>query len=182
MSDSAAENQQDYQRSCSELLASRKTLLLATVNRNAEPDISYAPYIRDAQGAFYIFVSRLAAHTANLLQQQCASVLFIREESESRNLFARERLSFRCRVSELKAGEEGYEACLEQMEQVQGPTVAMLRSLPDFHLLRLLPESGSYVVGFGKAFDVDPVTGVLSHIDADRIKQGPGSARDSAQD
>ncbi|WP_027856180.1 HugZ family pyridoxamine 5'-phosphate oxidase [Marinobacterium jannaschii] len=163
---------QAYQRSCHQLISDRQSLLLATVNCEEAPDISYAPYIRDGQGAFYIFVSRLATHTLNLLHSRRASVLFIREESESRNLFARERLSFRCQVTEITPQDTDYKERLDQMEQQLGNTVAMLRSLPDFHLLCLIPEQGRYVVGFGKAFDVDPKSGELSHIDADRLQQG----------
>ncbi len=162
---------ESHQQGCEVLLAERRSLLLATVNPSGEPDISYAPFVRDERGNFYIFVSRLAIHTTNLLSRQQASVLFIREEAESRNLFARERLSFRCRVSELLPQDADYKSWLDQMEQQLGGTVAMLRNLPDFHLLRLTPQSGRYVVGFGKAFDVDPLSGELSHIDADRLQQ-----------
>jgi len=40
------------------------------------------------------------------------------------------------------------------MEQELGNTVALLRSLPDFHLFRFSVEGGSYVRGFGQAWPV----------------------------
>ena len=79
-----------------ELLATQQTLLLSTASANCVPDLSYAPFVRDQAGCFYIFVSELAGHTANLLNNPQASVMFIRQESETRNLFARERAVFNC--------------------------------------------------------------------------------------
>ena len=76
---------------CRKLIASKMTLLLSTASTESVPEISYAPYVQDRAGDFYIYVSELAAHTANLITNRQASILFIHPESESANLFARER-------------------------------------------------------------------------------------------
>ena len=65
---------------------------------------------------------------------------------------------------------EEYDAGLECLAVDHANMIAMLRTLPDFRLFALLPEQGSYVVGFGKAFDVDPKSGDLLHRDQDRLK------------
>jgi hypothetical protein len=51
-----------------------------------------------------------------------------------------------------------------------GPLIQQLRSLADFHLLALAPQSGTYIVGFGRAYELDTVSGELRHIDADRLR------------
>ena len=98
MSEVSQEESRKITTAYHELISSQQTLILATVSADSLPQISYAPYVRDQEGTFYIYVSELAHHTANLLKNQQASVLFIRAESESGNLFARERIVFNCRV------------------------------------------------------------------------------------
>jgi hypothetical protein len=152
------------------LIESRSTLSLATVASDGLPDISYAPFVRDEQGRFCIFVSALAAHTGNLLREPCACVMLIQPESEASNLFARERLTLRCRATEIQRDETDYEPILERMAARFGPLIQQLRSLADFHLLALAPQSGTYIVGFGRAYELDTVSGELRHIDADRLR------------
>jgi len=138
------------------LIQQQKTLLLSTVNAQGEPESSYAPYVRDDDGVFYIYVSELASHTQNMLQKQQVSILIIRSEAESKNLFARERLTFQCKVMEIPTDSENYARQLSSMKQQLGETVALLQSLPDFHLLALRPVSGKYIAGFGQAHTIDP--------------------------
>ncbi|WP_428610246.1 HugZ family protein [Sedimenticola sp.] len=139
---------------CQALIEAYQTLLLSTVAADGQPEISYAPFVRDASGQFYIFVSELAGHTKNLQRQGRAAVLFIRDENETRNPFARERLVLSCQVLEVPSDDPRHEEMLSRMTQRFGDTVALLRSLPDFHLFVLIPDSGRYVVGFGKAYDL----------------------------
>lgn len=136
------------------LLDSRQTLLLATASPEGHPDVSYAPCIRDPKGRFYIFVSELAVHTAHLRNNPKASVMVMEPEAQSRNPFARERATFQCRAREISRTEQSYTQQLDRLQEQFGQTVALLRSLPDFHLFELSPESGRYVAGFGRAFEI----------------------------
>lgn len=154
----------DYRK----LIASQKTMLLSTASLENVPEISFAPYVRDEAGTYYIYVSELARHTANLLQNQRASILFIRPESESRNLFARERAVFRCRVAEVVREDETYPNRIDALQEEFGEVVGILRTLPDFHLFALQPESGQYVVGFGQAFSINLKDDTLQHITPNR--------------
>ena len=81
------EASKDYTESYRQLIKQQQTLLLSTVNKQAEPEASYAPYVRDAGGVFYIYVSELASHTQNMLQKQTASILIIRLKLELVNLY-----------------------------------------------------------------------------------------------
>jgi len=155
MNESNQNKQQDYTDSYQQLIQSQQTLLLSTVTEQGQPESSYAPYVRDENGVFYIFVSELAAHTKNMLQNGYASILFIKPEKETKNLFARERAVFDCLINEVQQQDECYYKQMLIMQEKFGETVGLLRSLPDFHLIALKPVSGKYIAGFGKAFSIN---------------------------
>ncbi len=160
--DKGIENQFENEvQQCEALIQSQQTLLLSTVTEQGKPESSYAPFVRDQQGAFYIYVSELAAHTKNMLQNNVVSVLFIASEKETQNLFARERIVFDCTISEIQKDDEIHDAQLQAMQEKFGETVALLRNLTDFHLLALRPVTGKYIAGFGKAFEINIEQGKL---------------------
>lgn len=159
------QEQQTFNQNCYDLIQSQQTLLISTVTAQAEPESSYAPYVRDSNGVFYIYVSELAAHTKNMMLKLCASILFIQPEQESKNIFARERVTFNCTVCEIQKTDETYNQQLQIMKQQFGETVDLLRSLNDFHLLALTPIKGRYIAGFGKAFIINITDGTLDFDD-----------------
>jgi putative heme iron utilization protein len=132
------------------------TLSMATCSSGGEPEASYAPY-SEVDGDLYVFVSALSTHTANLIQTGRVSVLFIEDEATAAHPFVRRRLTLQCGVEEIARDSDGYEPILDLFETRFGGLVATLRALADFHLLRLHPERGRYVKGFGKAFAIDDV-------------------------
>ncbi|NOS73854.1 MAG: HugZ family protein [Methyloglobulus sp.] len=162
------ENLTERANALQELLASQQTLLLSTASVSGVPDLSYAPFVQDQAGCFYVFVSELAAHTANLLANPQGSVMFIRPESESRNLFARERAVFNCTAREISRHEEIHTTQLTALQDKFGEVVSLLRSLSDFHLFALSPESGRYVAGFGQAYTVNVKDGSVSPFSSKR--------------
>ena len=164
MSEISAQELEDFTRRYHELIASQQTLLLSTASVTGVPDISYAPFVRDHAGFFYIFVSEMAGHTANLLNNPQASLLFIRPESECLNLFARERAVLNCSVKEIRRENEIFINRLHALQDKFGEVVNVLRSLSDFHLFALRPESGRFVIGFGRAFTINMNDGTLRHI------------------
>jgi hypothetical protein len=106
----------------------------------------------------------MACHTANLLNNPQASILFIRPESETPDLFARERAVLSCSVKEIIRDDEIYTDRIQALQDKFGEVVSLLRSLSDFHLFALSPESGRYIVGFGRAFTINMNDGTLRHI------------------
>jgi putative heme iron utilization protein len=129
-----------------------KTLQLATMTLAGKPNGSYSPFVMDEQGNFYIFVSQLASHTQDLLANPQASVLLIQDEAETRQIFARRRISYQCDVERVSVENADYESMLDAMELRFGNVLQVLRGLPDFILFRLRPFQGQYVKGFGKAY------------------------------
>ncbi|WP_293267467.1 pyridoxamine 5'-phosphate oxidase family protein [Neptunomonas sp.] len=151
---------------CMELLHSYNTLQLATVDANGLPHISYAPFIRQDTN-FFIFVSQLAGHTQRLKESTNASVMVIKDEAGSRNLFARERFVADVVASTVEPAE--IKSILDAMEITLGNTVALLRSLPDFILFRLTVTKAKYIAGFGKAYQVDLCRHTVAHISAESL-------------
>lgn len=134
------------------LRQSQRSVILATVGTAGSPEASYAPYVCDETGNFYIFVSRLAQHTRNLETLPEASLLFIEPEHTARQIFARRRLTYRCAVLPIAAGTPEWTSRIELMRKYFGAVVSQLSGLADFRLFRLQPFEGRYVRGFGQAF------------------------------
>jgi putative heme iron utilization protein len=78
--------------------------------------------------------------------------MFLADERESVNPFARKRVSYQCVATEVLREEEGASQILDAMTDKFGPTIVMLRQLPDFRLIELYPQEGLFVRGFGQAF------------------------------
>jgi hypothetical protein len=132
-----------------------RTVVLATVGADGEPEASYAPYIADADRHFFIFVSGLARHTGNLAQTGKADLLFIQDEGAAANPFARVRLSYACRADSVARDSAEWSEVMDRFEREFGNIVPVLRALPDFRLFRLVAQSGRYVRGFGQAYRLE---------------------------
>ncbi len=129
-----------------------KTAVIATVSpHDASPHASYAPYLK-WENHFYILVSGLAQHTGNLLQSGQCHLMFLADERDSVNPFARKRVSYQCDASEVLRSDDRADHILDAMADKFGPTIGMLRQLPDFRLIELSPHEGLFVRGFGQAF------------------------------
>lgn len=140
-----------------QLLQQVSSVQLATLSATGEPEISYTPYVRHGE-CFFLFISRLARHTGNLLNNPAVSLLLIQDESAAKNIFARKRLSLSGKGEVIPSIDPLHSEVLNAFEQLHGPTVALLRTLPDFLLFRIHVHSGSYVQGFGQAFELDALT------------------------
>jgi len=165
------------QQQCEAFLKTRQTLILSTQAQTGTLETSVAPCVL-VDGVVYIFVSELAAHTQNLLwtiehnsnlpdeKSILVSGLFVADESETEQLFARERITLQFVPTEILADETQYQTVLQKMAQQFGEVMSVLTSLPDFHLIALKPKKGGYVKGFGQAFafndclcqDLTPIT------------------------
>lgn len=160
----SAESILAHQQQCQSLIEQQQTAVLATVSPSGEPLSSYAPFHRDADGVFYIFISELAEHTRNLADNPKASVFLIEPESEAKNPFARRRAVFQCRAERIPRDANVFSQVMAAMTEHFGDTVALLQSLADFHLYALHPNKGTYVAGFGQAFELNLATGEFIHI------------------
>lgn len=135
-----------------QLLDQTQSLQMATLNAQGGPAISYAPFIRDEQGCFYVFISQLASHTRDLLQHPQVAIMVIADEHETRQIFARTRATYQCQVEVIGRDEALYNPLLDRMQARFGEVMGVLRGLGDFVLFRLKPQTGRFVMGFGQAF------------------------------
>jgi len=144
----------------------QQTLILSTGNRDGKPLASYTPFVQDNSGNFYIFISDMAEHSNNIkhAEQHNAeiSVLLIEDEQQSRNLFARKRLSYQCKVTFIGREDELWSNLINQFHERFGKIIELLSQLGDFHMYRLIPGRGNFVVGFGKAYSLEQ--GKIIHV------------------
>lgn len=132
-----------------------RSLVMATVGIRSTPRVSYAPYLKAPSGYFYVYLSRLSAHTLDLMDDPVASIMLVEDESEAGQIFARTRVTYLCKAEVIDRKDSGYERILDRFTQRFGNTVDLLRSLPDFVLFELRPRDGRFVMGFGRAYDLE---------------------------
>ena len=133
-----------------------QSVILGTVSTEGVPQASYAPCVIDSERNIYIFVSGLSAHTQNLAATGQVSALFVKDEAETPQMFARQRLSYACTVRRLERDSDEWRAIAQKFQTRFGGIVEVMTGLPDFRIFQLTPQSGRFVVGFGAAYDVDP--------------------------
>jgi putative heme iron utilization protein len=145
------------------------SLFLATVSDKGVPEASAMPMVAGDAGEFYIYVSALSRHTANLESNPQAGMLLIQEEQSAPNAFARERLSYRCQATRVTRDSQRFNDILQEFERRFGPIVETLWNLPDFQLICLSPVSGTYVRGFAQAWQLSgPGLDELQHLNPAR--------------
>lgn len=131
-----------------------RSAILSTVSADGLPQASYAPFLIDGDKNIYIYVSGLSAHTVNLKQTRRASVLFIEDEAETKEIFARRRLTYECSAAPLPRDTTQWQTLIERFEQQFGQVIGLMKGLPDFQLFQLQPDAGQFVIGFGAAYRV----------------------------
>jgi len=128
-----------------------QSLQLATVDSEGFPEASYAAFLRSGDD-FYVYVSELSKHTANLLDNGKVSLLMIEDENKAKLLFARKRITYRATAVHVNRDTEEFNDRMQEFESKFGSFMGMMRKLNDFHLFRIKPISGGFVAGFARAF------------------------------
>ena len=148
-------DKQQIEDDIAHLLDDMKSLMLATVHQDKTPLASYTPFaIADNDSGLWILVSDLAGHAQNLALSGLCSCLLIRDEQDSAQVYVRERLQYEMKSVEYPRDHPQWESGIKALRDRQGTLVETLTSLADFRLFLLLPQSGRYVVGFGKAYEL----------------------------
>jgi putative heme iron utilization protein len=132
-----------------------QSLVLSTVNGDGMPHASYAPFVINAARQVYLLISGLSLHTQNLLTTQRASVMWLEDEAQCQQIFARRRLTYDCTVTVVERDTDAWEAIADQFEARFGAMVKTLRRLGDFQLVCLTPQGGRFVMGFGAAYRIN---------------------------
>ena len=152
------------------LLTEVKSVTLATVHHDGSPLASYTPFSEnDEKNGLWILVSDLAGHAQNLDRSKECSVLVIRDEQDSAQVYVRERLQYEMDAAECPRDDSRWNEGVAALRDRHGGLVDTLTTLGDFRLFQLRPQTGRYVVGFGQAYELK--SGSLSVID--HHLQGP---------
>ncbi|QIM61948.1 heme utilization protein HutZ [Pasteurellaceae bacterium Orientalotternb1] len=139
---------QEFKQQC-------KTIVLATLDKDGNPNVSYAPFVIN-NGEYQVLISTIARHARNLLEVPKVSLMLLEDESKSREIYARRRLTFDATARVLERHSAEWENGVAALQARHGEIVANLAKLEDFKLFCFKPEQGLFVKGFGKAFQVTP--------------------------
>ena len=149
----------------------QKTLQLASITKDGLPHISYSPFVY-LSDCYYIFISDIAKHGQNLKINPQVSIMMIEDEEQSKNIYARKRLTFDTEANLIARDSQHWQTTISTFEQQFGEIVSNLSKLSDFHLYQLVPKAGRFVKGFGQAFDISGADQVdVVHLDKGHTKQ-----------
>jgi heme iron utilization protein len=131
-----------------------QSVIISTANTEGIPNASYTPFVIDNQKNIYIYISGLATHTQNIETNPHVSVLFIEDESQCQQIFARRRLTFDCTATLIERETETWNQIVAQFQERFGEMIAILRGLADFRIFQLTPNGGRFIMGFGTAYEI----------------------------
>ena len=141
----------DQAKALRELLRAQTIAALGTLHDGA-PYVSMVPYARDPDdGGFFIHVSRLAAHTRDMLASPRVSLLIISPGGDSPQ--GRARVTVMGDAHPLVTGSAEY-AAAKARYLGRFPDAAHIFELGDFSIFRIAPISARVVGGFAQAFSV----------------------------
>ena len=147
------------------LRKSLKTVQLATIGADGNPEASYAPYVW-IESYYYLYLSELARHTRNLITNPAISLLLIETEEKSNNLFARQRIILQGKVIRIGRETDRFQLVMAEFRSRFGGFIDVIEPLQDFHLFQIRPQSGRFIRGFAQAYDlVGPELDEFTHFD-----------------
>jgi putative heme iron utilization protein len=132
-----------------------KSIQLSTATLGGTPTASYAPFVQLQENQFGIYISELAAHTHNLVDNPKASVLFIESEEKTKQLFARQRLAYTCDATLHSRDSDTFLLVIDAMKARFKGIMEHLEKMQDFHVVTLNASHASYVRGFAQAYQFE---------------------------
>ncbi|MCH8142227.1 MAG: pyridoxamine 5'-phosphate oxidase family protein, partial [Proteobacteria bacterium] len=115
---------------------------LGTVDKDRNPDTSYACFAVEESDRFYVLVSGYSKHTANMYENPQVSAMFIEDEVEAENLFARQRLTLFCRAEYVNRSHHNWMRAVYLFRQRFREQYETMTEMPDFRFYLLTPFSG----------------------------------------
>jgi len=135
------------------LVQGRTAAALGTLHAGA-PFVSMVPYAVLPDGtAFVVHVSRLAAHTLDMLADPRVSLLVMQAEGEGVAAQALARVSVQGEAAEMAKGSEAERACRD-CYLARFPEAAPLTEFGDFSFFAIRPVQARFVAGFAQAMSL----------------------------
>lgn len=133
-----------------QLLRRRSTAALGTL-RDGAPFVSMVPYAIAADGSgFVVHVSKLAAHTKDMLSDTRVSLLVAEAEGNGKSALALARVSLRGTARRMPSGSPDLSGC-RAAYLARFPEAAQMFDFADFSIFLIRPVSVRFVAGFGEA-------------------------------
>jgi len=132
-----------------QLLHDRMTAALGTLHQG-KPFVSMVPYAVAKDGSFILHVSRLASHTADMLDNPDVSLLIAESEGSEKMAQELARVTIEGGVEILDRDSEKY-ATAREAYLSRFPDAAPLFEFADFNIFIIRPISVRIIAGFGKA-------------------------------
>lgn len=146
-----------------EFKASFGSVCLGTLSKEGKVLCSYAPLIQTTN-ADYIYISEVSEHYESVKNNpKNIEVLFLEDESKAASVILRKRLRFRAEATFIDRGAE-FDRIYDEFERQTGGGggIKTIRTMLDFHLIKLDYKDGGFVKGFGQAYSIDE-SGQIKH-------------------
>lgn len=142
-------------RELGDLIRNHRQAVLGTLDGDA-PYTAMVAYVAEARlASFLIHLSDLSAHKHHLVAHPRVSLLIAEPDDGQREILQHRRLVLDCQASVIPKAASDYEAA-KTAYLARYPRHAMMFTLGDFDLVRLVPRGGLLNAGFGRAFQVGP--------------------------
>jgi hypothetical protein len=139
------------------LIRDTRVAALGTIH-NGEPNLAMvAVAVESDFSAFYIHVSRLGKHTADMEKDPRVSLLLTEADDQRADPQTLARVSLQGTADLLPRSASDYPR-VRDIYLKRFPQAEQLFSLGDFDLWKITPKSGRFVAGFGRAFNLVPET------------------------
>ncbi|WP_418965142.1 pyridoxamine 5'-phosphate oxidase family protein [Cetobacterium sp.] len=146
-------DKEQIEKEIQEFEKSFKSVILGTISKTGEVDVTYAPYL-NYEGERYIYISEIGDHFDNLKDNpQKFEVMFLQDEKEAISVLVRKRLRYNV-VAEFQERDEKFDKILDSFEESVGDGMKVVRKMQDFHLVKLSVIDGRFVKGFGQAYNL----------------------------
>ena len=135
-----------------QLLHGRMIAALGTLHQGA-PFVSMVPFAVAQDGSLILHVSRLAAHTRDMLNNSEVSLLIAELESSGKMPQALARVTFQGRAQMLERDSKKHIDARE-VYLSRFPDAASLFEFSDFNIFIIKPVSARVIAGFGQAVTI----------------------------
>src|SRR5215468_5925578 len=135
-----------------QLLHGRMIAALGTLHQGA-PFVSMVPFAVARDGSLILHVSRLAAHTRDMLNNSEVSLLITEPEASGKMPQALARVTFQGRAQMLERDSQKHIDARE-VYLSRFPDAASLFEFSDFNIFIIKPVSARVIAGFGQAVTI----------------------------
>jgi putative heme iron utilization protein len=137
------------------LVCDTRIAALGTIH-DGEPNLAMVAVAFEADfSAFYIHVSRLGKHTADMQRNPHVSLLITEIDDGRADPQTLVRVSIQATAEMIPRSTPDY-LRVKEIYLARFPEAEQLFGLGDFNLWRISPKGGRFVAGFGRAFNFAP--------------------------